>query len=63
MRRPWPTGDCCAKNKQTNKFADMDLSLPLGLITCCRIVLEKIKGTKFNGLNSSTAEDLNISKY
>jgi len=19
MRRPWPTGSCCAKNKQTNK--------------------------------------------
>ena len=28
MRRPWPTGGCCAKNKQTYKIIRLDDLVP-----------------------------------
>jgi hypothetical protein len=31
MRRPWPTGGCCSKNKQTNKGLGEIMTLNRGL--------------------------------
>jgi hypothetical protein len=58
MRRPWPIGDCCDKNKQTHNDVPFEVQYCVVDITSSKYILRWI--SRFYGVKRNSIESSNV---